>query len=65
MAKTTTGAGPKVFYAIHLFLLHKSHTAKIVAKILRRRTETKTRMNSEKISLDLEEEKELGIQLGC
>jgi len=61
MAKTTIGAGPKVFYAIHLFLLNKSHTAKII----RRSLETKTRMYWEKISLDLGEEKELGIQLGC
>jgi len=42
-----------------------AHTAKIVAKILRRRIEKKLRMYSEKISLDLEEEKELGMQLGC
>jgi hypothetical protein len=42
-----------------------AHTAKIVAKILRRRTEKKMRIYSEKISLDLEEEKELGMQLGC
>jgi hypothetical protein len=65
MAKTTIGTGPKVFNAIHLFLLNKSQTAKIVAKILRRRTEMKTRIYSENISLDLEEEKEPGIQLGC
>jgi len=42
-----------------------AHTAKIVAKILSRRIEKKLRMYSEKISLDLEEEKELGMQLGC
>ena len=42
-----------------------AHTVKIVAKILRRRIEKKLRMYSEKISLDLEEEKELGMQLGC
>ena len=42
MAKITIGAGPKVFYAIHLFLLNKSHTAKMAGKILRRRIETKT-----------------------
>ena len=42
-----------------------AHTAKIVAKILSRRIEKKLRMYSEKISLDLEEEKELGMQVGC
>ena len=42
-----------------------AHTAKIVAKILRRRIEKKMRMYAEKISLDLEEEKELEMQLGC
>jgi hypothetical protein len=41
-----------------------AHTAKIIAKILRRRIERKLRMHLEKISLDLEEEKELGMQLG-
>jgi len=43
-----------------------AHTAKIIAKILRRRIEKKIRMYSylEKISLDLEEEKELRMQLG-
>ena len=38
-----------------------AHTAKIIAKILIRRIERKLRMCLEKISLDLEEEKELGI----
>jgi hypothetical protein len=42
-----------------------AHTAQIIAKILRRRNERKIEMYSEKISLDLEEEKELGMQLGC
>jgi len=42
-----------------------AHTTKIVAKILRRRIERKLRMYSNSISLDLEEEKELGMQLGC
>jgi hypothetical protein len=43
-----------------------AHTAKIVAMILRRRRiEKKNEGALEKISLDLEEEKELGIQLGC
>jgi hypothetical protein len=40
-----------------------AHTAKIVAKILRRRIEKK--IEEEKMSLDLEEEKELGMRLGC
>jgi len=38
---------------------------KIVAKILRRRIERKIEAYSEKIRLGLEEEKELGMQLGC
>ena len=42
-----------------------TYTAKIVAKILREGLKGKLRMYSEKISLDLEEEKELGMQLGC
>ena len=54
-----------------------AHTAKIVAKIRRRRIQNKIgdvfgerlkgklRTYSEKICLDLEKEKELGIQLGC
>ena len=47
-------------------LITHTHTAKIVAKIpylegLKR----KLRMYSEEISLDIEEEKELGMQLGC
>ena len=42
-----------------------AHTAKIVAKILRRRIQRKLRMYSKKISMDLEEEKEQGMQLGC
>ena len=41
-----------------------AHTAKIIAKILRRRLKGKLRMCLEKISLDLEEEKELGMQSG-
>ena len=41
-----------------------AHTAKIIAKILRRRIERKLRLYLEKIRLDLEEEKELGMQLG-
>jgi len=42
-----------------------THTAKIVTKILRRWIEKKLRKYLEKISLDLEEEKELEMQLGC
>ena len=42
-----------------------AHTAKIVAKILEEGLKRKLRMYAEKISLDLEEEKELGMQLGC
>jgi aromatic ring-opening dioxygenase LigB subunit len=54
-----------------------AHTAKIVAKIRRRRIQNKIgdvfgerlkrklRTYSEKISLDLEKEKEQGMQLGC
>ena len=41
-----------------------AHTAKIIANTLRRRIERKIEMYSEKISLDLEEEKEPGMQLG-
>ena len=41
-----------------------AHTAEITAKILRSRLERKLRMYLEKISLDLEEEKKLGMQLG-
>ena len=39
------------------------YTAEIVARILRRRIERKLRMYLEKMSLDLEEEKELEMQL--
>jgi len=42
-----------------------AHTTKIVAKILEEGLKRKLRMYSEKISLVLEEEKELGMQLGC
>ena len=41
-----------------------AHTAKIIAKIRRRRLKRKLRMCLEKISLDLGEEKELGMQSG-
>ena len=76
-----TGEWPKDFTEVTMIALKKkpqatkcsdrrtisliAHTAKIVAKILRRRIEKKLRMYSQKISLDLEEEKELGMQLGC
>ena len=42
-----------------------THAAKMVAKYLEEGLKRKLRMYSEKISLDLEEEKELGMQLGC
>ena len=76
-----TGEWPKDFTEVTIIALKKkpqatkcsdhctisliAHTAKIVAKILERRIEKKLRMYSEKISSDLEEEKELGMQLGC
>jgi len=76
-----TGEWPKDFTEVTMIPLKKkpqatkcsdhhtislmAHTAKIVAKIFRRRIERKLRMYSEKISLDLEEEKELGMQLDC
>jgi len=41
-----------------------AHTAKIVARILKG-LKAKLRMYSEKISLDLEEEKEIRMQMGC
>jgi len=49
----------------HRTISHIAHTAKIVAKIFRRRIERKIEDVSEKIRLDLEDEKELGVQLGC
>jgi hypothetical protein len=42
-----------------------THTAKIVVKVLRRGLKEKLRMYMEKASLDLEKEKELGMQLEC
>ena len=42
-----------------------AHTAKIVVRTLRRRIERKLNIYLQKVSLDLEEEKELGMQLGC
>jgi hypothetical protein len=40
-------------------------TEKIVANILRKKLKRKLRTNYEKISLDLEEGKEIDVQLGC
>jgi len=75
-----TGKWPKHFSEVTMIALKKkthatkcsdhrtisliAHTAKIIVKILRRRTERKLRLYLEKISLDLEEEKERGMQLG-
>jgi len=75
-----TGQWPKDFTEVTMIALKKktqatkcsdyrtisliAHTEKIIAKILRRRIERKLRMHLEKISLDLEEEKEVGMQLG-
>jgi hypothetical protein len=42
-----------------------AHAAKIVARILRRRIERKTEDALGNVSLDLEKETELGMQLGC
>ena len=76
-----TGEWPKDFTEVTMITLKKkpqatkcsdhrtisliAHTAKIVSKILEEGLKRKLRMYSEKISLDLEEEKELGMQLGC
>ena len=74
-----TGEWPQVFTEVTMIALKKktkatkcsdyrtisliAHTAKIIAKILRRRIEKKIEdMCLEKISLDLEEEKELRMQ---
>jgi len=75
-----TGEWPKEFTEVTMIALKKktqatkysdhrtisliTHTAKKIAKILRRRIERKIEAVLEKISLDLEEEKELGMQLG-
>ena len=50
-------------YSDHRTVSLNAHSAKMVARILRRRIERKIEMYLEKISLDLEEEKELGMQL--
>ena len=70
-----TGEWPKDFTEVTMIVLKKTQATKgsdhrtisliaHTAKILRRRTERKMGMYLEKISLDLEEEKELGMQLG-
>jgi hypothetical protein len=46
-------------------LLNKSHIAKIVAKILRRRTENKTEGVLGEDQYGFRRGKEVGIQLGC
>ena len=43
----------------------QSASSYITARTLRRRTERKLRMYLEKIGLDLEQDKELGMQLEC
>jgi len=48
-----------------MYVCFIAHTAKILAKILRRRIEKKIEDVLGEDSLDLEEEKELGMQLGC
>jgi hypothetical protein len=50
-------------YSDHRTISLNAHSAKMVAKILRRRIERKIEMYLEKISLDLEKEKEPGMQL--
>jgi hypothetical protein len=75
-----TGEWPKDFTEVTMIALKKpqatkcrdhrtisliAHTAKILAKDLEEGLKRKLRVYSEKISLDLEEEKELGMQLRC
>ena len=75
-----TGEWPKDFTEVTMIVLKKkpqatkcsnyctisliAHTAEVVARIFRRRIESKLRMYLENISLDLEEKKELKMQLG-
>ena len=75
-----TGEWPKDFTEVTMIALKKktqatkcsdyrtvsliAHTAKIIAKYLEEGLKGKLRMYLEKLSLDLEEEKELGMQLG-
>jgi hypothetical protein len=58
---------PKATKCMHQHTISfTAHRAQIVARILRRRTERRAEdVYLEKISLDLQEEKELGMQLGC
>jgi hypothetical protein len=76
-----TGEWPRYFIEVTMIALKKkskatkcsdhrtisiiAHAAKTIARILGRRIQRKLRTRLEKISLDLEEEKELGMQLGC
>ena len=76
-----TGVWPKDFTEVKIFALKKkpqatkcsdhrtinliARTTKTVAKILRRRIEKKIEDVLGEDSLDLEEEMELGMQLGC
>ena len=76
-----TGEWPKDFTEVTVVALKKkpqvtkcgnhrtisliAYTVKIIAKELRRRIERKIENVLEKISSDLEEEKGLGMQLGC
>ena len=72
-----TGQRPKDFTEVTMIDLKKKpqatkcsdhRTVSLIAhtaKTLRRRIEKKLRMFSKKISLNLEEEKELGVQVGC
>ena len=75
-----TGEWPKDFKEVTMIVFKKkpqatkssdhrtisriAHRAKMVARILTG-VRGKLRMYSEKISLDLKEEKEIGMQLGC
>jgi hypothetical protein len=52
-------------YSDHPTISLNAHSAKMVARILRRRIERKIEMHLEKISLDLEKEKKPGMQLEC
>jgi len=76
-----TGEWPKDFMEVTMITLKKkpqatkcsdhgtisliAHTTKIVAKILRRRIEKKIEDVLGEDQFDLEEEKELGMRLGC
>jgi hypothetical protein len=75
-----TGEGPRDFIEVIMIALKKpeatkcsdhrtisliTQTAKVVARILRKRFKEKLIMYLEKISLDLEEKKELRTQMRC